>query len=49
MPYANIKGTDQPAQIQIQNFKTGYAVCFLCLLLPDDYRVTNEALLAETT
>ena len=25
------------------------AVCFLCLLLPDDNRVTDEALLAETT
>ena len=25
------------------------AVCFLWLLLPDDYRVTDEALLAETT
>ena len=25
------------------------AVCFLWLLLPVDYRVTDEALLAETT
>ena len=25
------------------------AVCFLWLLLPDDYRVIDEALLAETT
>ena len=25
------------------------AVCFLWLLLPGDYRVTDEALLAETT
>ena len=25
------------------------AVCFLWLLLPDDYRVTDEALFAETT
>ena len=25
------------------------AVCFPWLLLPDDYRVTDEALLAETT
>ena len=25
------------------------AVCFLWLSLPDDYRVTDEALLAETT
>ena len=25
------------------------AVCFVWLLLPDDYRVTDEALLAETT
>ena len=25
------------------------AVCFLWLLLPCDYRVTDEALLAETT
>ena len=25
------------------------AVCFLCLSLPGDYRVTDEALLAETT
>ena len=25
------------------------AVCFLWLLLPSDYRVTDEALLAETT
>ena len=25
------------------------AVCFLCLLLPDAYRVTDETLLAETT
>ena len=25
------------------------AVCFLWLSLPGDYRVTNEALLAETT
>ena len=25
------------------------AVFFVCLLLPDDYRVTDEALLAETT
>ena len=25
------------------------AVCFLWLLLPADYRVTDEALLAETT
>ena len=25
------------------------AVCFLWLLLPGDYRVTGEALLAETT
>ena len=24
-------------------------VCFLWLSLPDDYRVTDEALLAETT
>ena len=24
------------------------AVCFLCLSLPGDYRVTDEALLAET-
>ena len=25
------------------------AVCFLWLSLPDDYRVTDEALLAQTT
>ena len=26
-----------------------FAVCFLWLSLPDDYMVTDEALLAETT
>ena len=28
---------------------TDFAVCFLWLSLPGDYRVTDEALLAETT
>ena len=30
-------------------FEIRIAVCFLSLSLPSDYRVTDEALLAETT
>ena len=33
----------------LKDLISDFAVCFLLLSLPGDYRVTKEALLAETT
>ena len=49
MPAINLSDRGVEEKMCMEFNGKQYAVCFLWLSLPGDYRVTDEALLAETT